>query len=98
MSPPRKFVHESIRVIRTQGTEPGLQLRPSPATPDCRFVIKAYICLSAKQAAGYAKKLGMASIAVALFVPVEDESVLKALSGETEIDGVSVVVRAIGWT
>ncbi len=52
---------------------------------------------SKRQAAGYAKKLGMPSIAVALFVPVEDEAVLNQLSGETWIDGVRVFVSAIGW-
>jgi hypothetical protein len=29
---------------------------------------------------------------------VEDETVLTKLSGNTEVDGISVVVVAIGWT
>lgn len=47
--------------------------------------------------ARYAKKLNLPSIILALFVPVEDETVLEKLSGETVIDGVNVMVSAIGW-
>ncbi len=50
-----------------------------------------------RQAAEYASRLGLSATCIALFVPVEDESVLKALSGETAIDGVKVFVSAIGW-
>jgi len=53
---------------------------------------------SVQQAAGYAWKLGLNSITVALFAPVEDESVLAKLSGTHDVDGVRVVVSAIGWT
>jgi hypothetical protein len=49
------------------------------------------------QAAGYAKQLGLSSVTVAVFVPVPDEAVPPQLSGETVIDGVTVVVAAIGW-
>ena len=49
------------------------------------------------QAAGYANSLKMPSIAIAVFVPVEDDSLLKRLSGKTVIDGVKVMVSAIGW-
>ncbi len=49
------------------------------------------------QTAGYALKLGLHTAAMALFVPVEDEEVLKRLSGETVVDGVTVAVVAIGW-
>ena len=49
------------------------------------------------QAAGYAKRLGFPAVTIALFVPVEDEAVLAALSGEDEIDGVRVTTVAIGW-
>jgi hypothetical protein len=35
---------------------------------------------------------------LAVFVPVEDEAVLAALSGDEVIDGVRVVTVAIGWT
>ena len=49
------------------------------------------------QAAGYAKSLGLDVVTIALFVPVEDEEVLKKLSGEQEIDEVRTTVAAIGW-
>jgi len=50
------------------------------------------------QAARYAKRMGLASVALAIFVPVSDETVLEALSGETVIDGATVALTAIGWT
>jgi len=34
---------------------------------------------------------------IALFAPVEEEEVLAKLSGQTVMDGVNVVVTAIGW-
>ena len=49
------------------------------------------------QAASYARKLGLPTITLALFAPVEDEGVLGKLSGTHEIEGVRVTVRAIGW-
>ena len=52
---------------------------------------------SKNQAGSYAKKLGLNSVTVAVFVPVEDENVLEKLSGETNISGVKVAVSAIGW-
>ncbi len=50
------------------------------------------------QAAGYAQKLNLPSVALALFAPVADEAVLDQLSGESLVDGVRVTVAAIGWT
>lgn len=50
-----------------------------------------------KQAAEYAGSLGLDEVAVALFVPVTEEDVLEKLSGEHEIDGIKVQVKAIGW-
>jgi hypothetical protein len=50
-----------------------------------------------KQAARYAKQLGMLTVTLAVFVPADDETVLEKLSGETDIDGVNVFVSAIGW-
>ena len=50
------------------------------------------------QAARYAKRMGLASVALAIFVPVSDETVLEALSGETVIDDATVALTAIGWT
>ncbi len=52
---------------------------------------------SREQAAAYARKLNLTAVTLAVFVPVEDEDVLKQLSGETVIDGVTVTVTAIGW-
>ncbi len=48
------------------------------------------------QAAGYAEMLDLPAITLALFVPVDDETVLAQLSGESFVDGVRVAV-AIGW-
>ncbi len=52
---------------------------------------------SKEQAAGYAQKLSLASITLAVFVPVEDEEVLVQLSGGVLVDGVRVSVVAVGW-
>ncbi len=49
------------------------------------------------QAAKYAGQTGLNAVTIALFTPVEDESVLGELSGEDDIDGVKVAVVAIGW-
>jgi len=62
------------------------------------FVDMAMLRQSVQQAAGYAGKLGLNSITVALFAPVEDESVLAKLSGDHDVGGVRVVMTAIGWT
>ena len=50
-----------------------------------------------KQAAEYAGSLGLDEVSIALFVPVTEEDVLEKLSGEHEIDGIKVQVKAIGW-
>jgi hypothetical protein len=50
------------------------------------------------QAARYAKSLGFDSVTLAMFVPIEDETVLEKLSGAEVIDGVHVQVVAIGWS
>jgi len=52
---------------------------------------------SKKQAARYSAKLGLSSVTLAVFVPTDDDNILKRLSGETVIDGVKVIVSAIGW-
>jgi hypothetical protein len=49
------------------------------------------------QAAAYARQLGLSSVTMAVFVPVPDEAVPPSISGETVLEGVSVVVVAIGW-
>jgi len=50
------------------------------------------------QAAAYARSLNLNSVTLALFVPVDDETVLTKLSGEHQSNGVTVTVVAIGWT
>jgi hypothetical protein len=50
------------------------------------------------QAASYARSLNLASVTIALFVPLDDVSVLASLSKEIQCDGVVVTVVAIGWT
>ena len=49
------------------------------------------------QAAQYAKQLGLQKVTVAMFVPVEDESILAKLSVKEVILDVEVTVVAIGW-
>jgi len=48
-----------------------------------------------RQAAGYAAQLGLSSVVLVLFAPVEDESVLERLSGEQTLDGIVVTSFAI---
>jgi len=52
---------------------------------------------SGRQAADYARQMGLAAVVLALFVPVEDEDVLGKLSGAETIEGVEVSTAAIGW-
>ena len=49
------------------------------------------------QAARYAGQMGLDAVTVALFVPVDDDEVIKRLSGERMIENVMVTVSAIGW-
>jgi len=51
-----------------------------------------------KQAAQYAKSLGFEQVTVAMFVPVDDETILEKLSSEEIIEGVQVKLVSIGWT
>jgi hypothetical protein len=51
-----------------------------------------------EQAAAYARSFNLNSVTLALFVPVDDETVLAKLSGEHQSNGVTVTVVAIGWT
>jgi hypothetical protein len=50
-----------------------------------------------KKAAEYAKNLGFVQVTMALFIPVEEETVLEKLSESEMIDSVQVTVVAIGW-
>ena len=61
------------------------------------FVKHAQIKHDKKQAADYAKNLGIDSVTIALFIPVLEETVLEKLSSTEVIDGVKVSVFAIGW-
>ena len=45
----------------------------------------------------YAARLGLDEAALCVFVQVDDESVLAALSGVEVVEGVKVTVVAIGW-
>jgi hypothetical protein len=49
------------------------------------------------QAAAYAKKLGLTTATLVVFVPMEDEAVPPQVGGEEVIDGVKVVTAPIGW-
>ncbi len=65
--------------------------------------VKSYTDLSdlrhsRRQAGAYARKLSLTSITLAVFVPVDDETVLDQLSGTEDLEGVRVHVTAIGWT
>ncbi len=51
-----------------------------------------------EKAAWYAKNLGLDRVALAMFLPVEDDDALEKLSGEEMIDGVRMTVVEIGWT
>ena len=65
--------------------------------------VKSFVDMSetrkgTEQAAAYARSLNLTSVTIALFVPLDDASVLASLSKETLCDGVVVTVVAIGWT
>jgi hypothetical protein len=49
------------------------------------------------KAAEYATNLGFDNVTMAIFIPVEEETVLEKLSEIEMIDGVKVTVVAIGW-
>ncbi len=50
-----------------------------------------------EQAAQYAESSGLDSVTMVVFLPVEDDSVLEQLSGETMVQTIHVHVVAIGW-
>ncbi|MCP4701595.1 MAG: hypothetical protein GY862_32760 [Gammaproteobacteria bacterium] len=65
---------------------------------EVKSFVKSYqIELDQKQAADYAKSLGLDSVTIALFIPVLEETVLEKLSTIEAINGVEVSVVAIGW-
>ncbi|MCP4404382.1 MAG: hypothetical protein GY801_44660, partial [bacterium] len=50
-----------------------------------------------QDAADYAKSLGLSSVTMAVFIPIEDETVLEKLSGDVTLNTIHVHVAAIGW-
>ena len=61
------------------------------------FVNMAQLNRGRQRTARYAASLGLDRVTMALFVPTKDEEALLRLSGEQTIDGVRVIVVAIGW-
>ncbi|QTA81423.1 AAA ATPase-like domain-containing protein [Desulfonema limicola] len=61
------------------------------------FKDQAELEYSRNQALKYAQKLELSAISLAVFVPVEDEEILKKLSSSQTIDGVKLDVTAISW-
>ena len=54
--------------------------------------------LARKQAADYAKQLGFQQVTVAMFVPIDDETILETLSTLEIIEDIQVKLVAISWT
>lgn len=74
-----------------------IQTRVSRALIEVKsFVSMPQLAASRKQAATYAKKLGLSAAAVAVFAPTNDDAVLAKLSSETDVDGVRVTLVAFG--
>ena len=66
---------------------------------EIKSFVDAYEAKRARvQAAHYANSLGLGTVSIAMFVPVEDETVLEKLAGDDVIHGVRVIVVTIGWT
>ncbi|MBF0102666.1 MAG: AAA-like domain-containing protein, partial [Desulfobacterales bacterium] len=61
------------------------------------FTDLAQLQESIAQASVYAKQMGLTTVTIAMFTPVEDETVLAKLSREVICDTVRVIVVAIGW-
>jgi hypothetical protein len=61
------------------------------------FTNRSLLLKGQEQAAQYAVKLGVSAATVAVFAPVTDEAVLRALSGQRNIGGITVTTIAISW-
>jgi hypothetical protein len=61
------------------------------------FTNQRELAESHRQAARYARSLGLDRVTLALFVPTQDDEVLAKLSGTTTVEGTAVTVVAIGW-
>ena len=57
-----------------------------------RYEMPSYI----EQAAGYARKRGLVEVTLVLFVPTDEEEVVRELCGDETIGGVVVHVVAVG--
>ena len=65
---------------------------------EVKSFVNAYQAKTARQqAADYAAQLGLDRVTIAMFTPVDDESVLEKLSGQETLLGVQVTMVAIGW-
>ena len=61
------------------------------------FIDMYELGLGRGQAAAYAKKLGLTEAVLAVFVPLPQSDIPQGIAGVGEIDGVRVVVEAVGW-
>ncbi|MDM8550635.1 hypothetical protein QUF72_11175, partial [Desulfobacterales bacterium HSG2] len=61
------------------------------------FTSRSKLEKAKEEAAGYARKLKLSSVTLAVFVPVEDENILNELSRTHTVEGIRVTVVAIGW-
>jgi len=81
------------------GDPPGRTAGSKRGIIEVKSFVDVYEAKSArKQAAQYAKSLGFEQVTVAMFVPVDDETILEKLSVEEMIEDVQVKLVAIGWT
>ncbi len=76
-----------------------LRCGDKPGIIEIKSFVDAYqIKKDRGKAASYAIQLGLDTVTLAVFIPVEDETVLEKLSGQDVINGVRVSVVAIGWS
>ncbi len=61
------------------------------------FIDQFVTAQSKEQAADYAHQLGLDSVTIALFTPVEEEEILNQISDQVKIQNVTVITVAIGW-
>ena len=61
------------------------------------FISASRLKKDKQDAAEYAKSLGLDTVTMAVFIPVEDDAVLEKLSGDATINTIHVHVVAIGW-
>lgn len=61
------------------------------------FVNSYELQVSRKQAANYARKLGLALSTLVVFVPTDDDAVLEKLRSDDLMDGIRVLTVPFGW-